>query len=503
MMAWWRRIFGGREGGEGAEQPSRRETPTSPTPPAQPTPPAPPAPPAAASATPTQDQYAAARAKALGLLAAGDPKSAFNTFRWTLEDPQAAATLEDARWPDALDVLARISDTIAGPQWAEHLRRAAREPRNPQHLYELGFQLIEQSLHAMAATVLARANRLAPGQAPILAEFVVALEHLGRNAEACRVLREQPDLLERDPICRYLLAFNTLMCADIAGARELLLPLRDVPDPQVAAMVAQVEPMLRRADRLKEVSPLDDRDLRGWHAVITGGLLLHLSPYGLDEPMRGRYAMVQDSESMCLQGLRRLSAALEAWDLRPPRVLLLPEDRDSEALGLAAATLLNLPAERWSDRSDAPGLVVAYDVAALPQEVRAWLRPHRPGQLLFSQASVWTAEPPFVSDATTFLYQLNHSPWQAGRLRVDPQTHKTELSPAVQGTARELADRVTRAEVDPSEMSDLQTLRRLAAAMRPTDQSPATADRLFGAFRSTGNRARQRADSPVKSSRFN
>src|SRR5262249_55251727 len=151
---------------------------------------------------------------------------------------------------------------------------------------------------------------------------------------------------------------------------------------------------------------------RGWHFVLTGGLLLHLSPYGFDV-MRGRYAFVQDSEATCLEGIRRLEAVLGALELGPPRVLVL-EDRASAILGHAAAEVLRLPVASWP--SDEPGLIVAYDLASLG-DLQS-LREYRPGQILWGHASCWTEVQPVAADFVTFLHQQNR-PIGGPRLKVD------------------------------------------------------------------------------------
>ena len=440
--------------------------------------------------------YAATKSKALDLLAAGDARGAFNEFRWQLEYP---GKVEPREFADALTTLAQISAKITGPDWAAHIHRAARRPNDVQALFDCGFQLIEQSLHGIAATVLLRAHKLDPAAEGVLSELSIALEGAGLNADACRILRGAPDLLRESSTCRYLLAFNTLMTGDIEGARREIERVR-VPagDENAANMVANVRDMLARTDAIRDVTPLTDTDLRGWHAVVTGSLLLHLSPFGMDEGMRGRYAFKSDSESRVLEGINRLAAALDAWEKRPPRVLMLP-GRESEALALAAAEVLGVAVERFPLHKHVEGLVVAYDLAAQPMEVLDVLVQHRTNRLLWSHATEWTAEGRFASDATTYLYQINHTPWQAGRLRMDAEAGETVKEPEVPGTPRELADAVLNAECDLEAMFDLDTLTNLARAMRrvPSDNPAA-----FSAFRTIGPRLRQRPDSPVKSSRF-
>jgi hypothetical protein len=439
--------------------------------------------------------YRTVKQKALELLSAGDAHGAFSEFRWQLEYP---GKVEPRNFADALTTLAQISAKITGPDWAAHVHRAARRPNDVQALFECGYQLIERSLHEIAATVLMRAHKLDPDAEGVLSELSIALEGPGLNAEACRVLRDAPNVLRESSTCRYLLAFNTLMTADIEGARREIDLVRVASgDENAAIMVGNLREMLARADAIRDVTPLDENDVRGWHAVVTGSLLLHVSPYGF-ESMRGRYAFVQDSESRVLEGINRLAAALDAWGKRPPRVLML-SGRESETLAVAAAEVLGLGVERFPLHKHVEGLIVAYDLASQPMEVLDVLVQHRTERLLWSHAAQWTTEGPFASDATTYLYQINHTPWQAGRLRVNPDTQTQEETPEVEGSPRELADAVLNAGCDLESMSDLDALTRLAGAMRRlTPDHPAA----FGAFRQQGPRLRQRTDSPVKSARF-
>jgi hypothetical protein len=481
-MGFWNRIFGG--------------TPSPPPPP-------PPPPPPAAESAPAQSQaagddtYAARRQKAIDHLRGGDARNAFTEFRWTLEYP---GHLDEKQWPEALDLFARICEPIAGAEMANVVRAAAKQPNDVDKLYDLGFRLVENALHGIAATVLARAHRLAPQEEGILSELIVALEGAGRNHDAVRILRAAPALLAKSPINRYLLAFDTLMTCDIDGARRELATVEHdaAADQKLASIVTPLRDMLRRADALREVTPLDEKDLRGWHAVVNGALLLHISPYGFDEGMRGRYAFVIDSQTRCLEGIKRLAAVMEVWSLPASRVLLM-EGRDSEALGLAAAKSLGVPTERWRPDATSPGLIVAYDLSALEEPALRALHPHRAGQMLWAHATQWTAEFPFAADVATYLYQHNMTPWQEGRIKVDPVTRERLPSPAVEGTAEQLADLVVAESLEPEALNDLDTLVRIARAMPRIDASDPAA---FAPIRIHGHRLRLRSDSPVKSSRF-
>src|SRR4029078_12210492 len=130
--------------------------------------------------------------------------------------------------------------------------------------------------------------------------------------------------------------------------------------PEQPGGAPRIEGYLARADAARGHAPLDATDLRGWHFVLTGGLLLHISPHGFDEGMRGRYAFVPDSPATCFEGIRRVALVLDALDHRPERVLA-PADRASAILAPATAIALNLPNQAW--RPHHAALVVACHAA--------------------------------------------------------------------------------------------------------------------------------------------
>lgn len=432
-------------------------------------------------------------------------QKAFSVFRHVLEYPGAQELDHSSRWKEAWELFADISTPIAGEKFADIVRQAAQDERDVQALYNLGYQLIEQSLHGMAATVLLRAHLLVPGEEPMVTELVIALEGMGAHAEAARLLQAQPQLVQSSFMCRYLLAYNALMSGDLDETRRLApglesLLARSGADEEkaqaFAGMKERIHQLLARVDALEGVSPLDRKDLRGWHFVTTGGVLLHLSPYGFDEGMTGRYAFLQDSQSLCLEGIRRVEAVLAQAGRKPPRVFVLP-DRYSTILAHATARVLGLPTEPWPEQgSDAPGLIVAYDLSQLESPLLKTFWDHRPGQVLWSHAMQWTEEAPFTADLTTFMYQQNTPPWGA-QFRINPETRKVEPAPPPEGTVEALAEGVVSARLEHDELKDVPTLTKLVGAM-----ATVTGEGAGGLFRGQGRRRRSLTDSPVKSNRF-
>src|SRR6202035_2631388 len=104
------------------------------------------------------------------------------------------------------------------------------------------------------------------------------------------------------------------------------------------------------------VSSPDREDLRGWHYVLTGGVLASPSPYGFDS-MTGRWAYVSDSAASCAAALGRLGLILDAASTAPQSVALLP-DGSSQILGATAAAMLTLPAADFDPGNPAPHSIV-------------------------------------------------------------------------------------------------------------------------------------------------
>ncbi len=140
------------------------------------------------------------------------------------------------------------------------------------------------------------------GDPELLAELCAALEASQLNAEAVRWLEQSPAARQGSFLLRYLLAWNAAMSGDLARAQNEL-PTLAPADADERAMQHRISGFIARADTIATASPLDGRDLRGWHFAINGSVLLHTSPYGRDEGMNGRYALIQDNEALCHEAL--------------------------------------------------------------------------------------------------------------------------------------------------------------------------------------------------------
>lgn len=438
-----------------------------------------------------------ARAKAEEALGKGDAKGAFAHIHGQFAYPGALA--EPEQWEEALDLFARVADGMGDTALGSLLRDTSRTYNDPNALYDLGYELLERGLSGIAATVLSRTNQLSPRKPKVLGELAFALGDIGRHESVVGLLRDVPELTERDFVLSYLLSFHAIMTRDLEEASrrlpKLLAEAKNPRSSEVPPMARTIEGMLARADAVRHVTSLDEDDLRGWQFVVNGQFLLHLSPYD-KEVMRGRYAFVQDSPELTHEGLRRLAALLDALEVKPPRVYFLP-DRASEALGRAASRELGVPVEAWPEQgSSAPGLLVADEIAAFPRKLLETAWSHAPGLVLWAQARSWTARGPFAEDCLTLLHQARISPWEPG-IRVDPATRQPVQGKPVEGSPCDLANRILDARVDTDALADLPNLLSLARAA-----CKMTGEHAPGFVRSEGKRRRCWVESPVRSPRF-
>src|SRR5690606_15178934 len=193
-----------------------------------------------------------------------------------------------------------------GDELGAQVAAVAVAPDEPTGLFEAAYALYEQRLYPIAATLLARANRLVPGTADIVTELCANFEAM-MAYDAARQTLEASGLPGLDPMCTYLHCCCGIMGCDVEPARSRAGDLARLGgDELLVSLRATLEGMVARADAVGRAVPLHERELSGWQAVIDGSILLHESPHGFDAGMNGRYAFVADSASLMREGLDRL-----------------------------------------------------------------------------------------------------------------------------------------------------------------------------------------------------
>lgn len=420
------------------------------------------------------------------LIAAGDDRAAFDQLRASLGWPDGKA-IPEAELPRWLALLGELAHRRGAAPLAELSEAAVRDPDSPDRLYDLGYALIDAGAPAIAAAVLWRCLALVGDSEEVVCELVSALESALAYRDAMAVLEDHAALRARSFLCRYLYAFNAAMAGRLDVTRGVALAPDGEAGEEAAALAQTIRGICERADRVAGACPLDARDLRGWHYVLTGGLLAHQSPYGFAEPMHGRYAWLADSLPRIATGLERLAQLIAG---APPPCIYAPPGRDHEILALAASAKLGLAIAPWPAVGvPAPGLVVVYDLASLTASDVGRLVQRRPDQILFAHASPWTTDSPLAPDVTTLLYQTLVPPWGAHTI-VDPATRAVTASSADDRPAEAIAaELVASAGLDAGELDADEPDRWQALVTRVWPPTPGPRSRLW-------------AGGPVPSSRF-
>jgi hypothetical protein len=419
------------------------------------------------------------------LIAAGQDRAALEQLRAGFGWPAGKAIPADElpRWIALVGELAtrRGAEPLAAVAGA-----AVRDPDSPDRLYELGYALIDAGAPAIAASVLWRCLALVGDSEEVVCELISALESALAYGDAMAVLEDHAELRARSFLCQYLYAFNAAMTGRLDITRAALAALAP-ESADTATMRDAIGAICARADQVAGACPLDLRDLRGWHYVLTGGLVLHQSPYGFDEPMHGRFAWLADSLPRIASGLDRLAGLVAPLGLP---CIYAPPGRDNEIIAHAAALRLGIPVAPWPAVGvPAPGLIVLYDLAALPAADLARLGQRRADQILFAHASPWTADSPLAPDVTTLLYQTLVPPWGAHTI-VDADSQRISEAVPDDRPAIEIAGELARAPgLDEAELAADQPARWAALVARAWPLAP-------------GPRARLWAGGPVPSNRF-
>jgi len=420
-----------------------------------------------------------------GLISQGEEQAAFTRLRTALGWPagKAIATAELPRW---LALLADLATRRGAEPLAEITADVVRDPDNPDQLFDLGYALIDAGAPGVAATVLWRCLALVGDSEEVVCELVSALESALAYPDAFAVLHEHAALRTRSFLCRYLYAFNATMSGRIDVTRETL-PSLEASTAEEETMLATLGGFVARAERIAGVLPLDARDLRGWHYVLTGGVLVHQSPYGFDEPMHGRYAWLGDSHARIATGLERLVKLVRGMHLE---CVYAPPGRGHEIVAHAVSKKLDLPIVPWPAVGvPAPGLVALYDLAELAPNDVSRLQQRRPDQIVFAHASPWTEDSPIAPDVTTLLYQSLVAPW-GETMVVNPETNEVQASPPDERPAEQIAADILQSpglEAGDLEAEQLDRLDALVARIWPLEP---------------GNRSRLWAGGPVPSNRF-
>lgn len=439
-------------------------------------------------------------------LGEGNTSGAFGCLQKVLTYP-GPSDLSEELFREALQLLAQIAAQFSADLFENSALHAITtgdgRDLDATALYNVGFELVGQAQSGMAATVLSRARLLKPDDEAILTELVVALERDQNYETALHYLNETPSIVENSFVNLYQKAWISIQIGDLETAREagprLKREANDMGHERYDFMAKRVDKVIRRAEAVDGLSKLDKEDLRGWHYALGGGILLHVSPYG-QEVMHGRYCWIQDTNALIHEGIQKIQLILRQQEVNPPRIFALPAHK-STILAHALSQALDCPLVHWPEGgSHEPGIIVAYDLEEIDEEVHYAISAQRyPGQVLWAHSVCWTSPEPCIPapEFVTYLRQHYVSPWEVGlRSQADeadePDTRKDLDLAAL--NIEELASKIRAAELGHDALDDVPTILALAGAARfgrdPDDAAGPPARGLFW------------PGSPVPSNRF-
>lgn len=443
---------------------------------------------------PFPNYYKAIKDEALKLFDINNYVESFSVLRQILDYP---GKLDNPLvWEDAFSLFEELSVSLGEEKLSQRISEVIDDSHDVESLYNLGYELYEHRLYSIGATVLTKANIIDPNNEKIITELVVTFECLMMYEEAIKVLSRSRTVLETSEFCQYLLTFNEIMTGNFSSASKTISSLKYSNDKEIAFMARTLEGMFDRYNVLKTSRGLDENDLRGWHMVLNGTLLLHLSPFGLKE-MKGRYALVSDTYSKCLEGIKRIERIIEEFKLDIPCIFYLPY-RSSKILALALSKVLNIPLKEWDEENFLdPGIVVIYSIEEITlNKYLAQLNEYRSNQILWLHSSSWTSPFRWAPDISTFLYQYNSAPW-GERISYDSKEKKAITTTPDSSPEEEIVKKIFEAEKDPDYLDDLDDILSMLEPLKLID-----GESKPGIFLNSGTRIPQRTGSPVKSNRF-
>jgi tetratricopeptide (TPR) repeat protein len=343
---------------------------------------------------------------------------------------------------------------MQGDEEAQLFEEAYSQFEDPTPFYRLGSHFSQIGQTDLAVPFLERSLQLAPDNIQIATELGLAYTSAFQPQRARQVLAR---FLDRgDYWASYQYYWSSLLLNQPDGVREFIkISLSDLTEsdlePRVKAAVRYTLDQLERAlHRLDIVQPPED-NIRDWHFIQYGAAILDVMDQRIsqdgDRVAGGRYVALWPQYEKLSGVLHKADRLLEAIGRRPNRVLALP-DRESEILGRALAIIMDLPFQ--SATAAQAGMANQVIVAADNRLLRfPELANTKPDQSLIAVNLNWLEDSPINPDVCGFMTQLCRYPWEAGSIRVDPDSEQMQETPADERPAEEIAAEL--AETEPEQ----------------------------------------------------
>ena len=377
----------------------------------------------------------------------------------TLLDALAA----DPAHADSLEAAGKICRMLGAPEEAELFEALQAAPQDVEALYNLGHRLVDQTRPDVAVALFQRGLAGHPDtfQGLALQRELAFAQYVRRDFEGCLRTLAALERDGRDLLSETELLDSGLLAAEAAlylGRRDVALHFLDeaearVPDDGQRARLDALHALLGRASHWDD---LETADLRAWHFIQHGGVILKTAGgYFEDGSRAGRFDVLDLRADMVAFLLERLAGLIERLELEVEVVA----PTGPVAAPLAHALAARLGAEAVKDivgREGRPTLLVAANAGEL-EPLCAGLAKHRPDLHVFALNLDWSRDAAVLPDVAGILSQRAFLPWEE-RYAMDPDTKAMrslpadERPPAVLGA--ELAELMTRLPDDGGQARD-------------------------------------------------
>ncbi|GAX90688.1 tetratricopeptide repeat protein [Effusibacillus lacus] len=294
---------------------------------------------------------------------------------------------------------------------AELFEGVVADPEDPNPCFQLGYQLVQEGLFGSALGPLSRCVRLAPDAAAANYEFAYALMKEFYNEEALHFFArayEQEQAMSITFYMAQLLLFLGHKEEAASFASKLEEQVRESGEGQ--AQLDYLRGMFQRA------SSFPPHNLRDWHFVQYGGLLLRL--FEEDHPgepneSNGRYTFVNFGYDQTAAVLGALQAVVQQTPVFQKYEFAAPAGETSAPLAHALSGMFEIPVLSLEEglAANKRGIVItAFSDELDPIAADVW---DRKDILLFSFAFSWTRESNILPEAIGYLAQGARLPWQA------------------------------------------------------------------------------------------
>jgi len=404
-------------------------------------------------------------------------------------------------WEKCWALAGQIVEKLGYTESSKDLFTVSINPDDSQAVLDLALNLYEQKQHGLALTLLFHLEVEMSADPNFIAEISVNLENLMLHKDAAEFLKKHQYQHSDSFFINYLLCFNLIMSGQWKDTRLDINALNKLVDDENDQYKMEViQGFLSRTKALAGSNKMDLKDLSAWHTAINGGALLNISPYGFNEGMNGRYAMIQDSYELCMTSILKVEKLLIGTEKNITTVAFFP-DRSSEVLATAAGLHLGLPTIPLTKAGDNTLVVVYSTQVQMSEEQLIFFRDHRPNQVFWEHASNWLSPFPFCPDISSYLCQFNTAPWEE-KNSIDPKSRETIKVSADKAKASELAKKILACSSQKNILNpkDIKGQKSTEDIILANKKLPETF--LPGLLRKTGLRHQFHKGSPVTSSYF-